>query len=162
MATNYRKARRDPAFLEARRLEAARLFTAGVSQAEVARKLGVVPSSANRWYQAWQQHGQAGLARRGPPGPKPRLSRQQLRQLEQLLLAGPLAAGYASDLWTLPRIAKLIQQRFGIKYHPGHVWYLLRGLGWSCQKPSKRAKERDEKAIRRWLGRDWPRIKRGR
>jgi transposase len=79
-----------------------------------------------------------------------------------VLLAGPTAAGYASDLWTLPRIAKLIQERFGVKYHPGHIWHLMRKLGWSCQKPAKRAKERHEAAIHSWLRERWPRVKRRR
>jgi transposase len=148
--------------MEQRRLKAARLFAAGVSQAEVARRLGVTSASTNRWHRVWKQRGEAGLGRRGPPGPPPRLSAEQLLQLEQLLLAGPTAAGYATDLWTLPRIAKLIRQRFGVDYHPGHVWHLLRKLGWSCQKPAKRAKERDEQAIQGWLRERWPRIKRGR
>jgi len=156
------KARRDLAALEQRRLRAARLFTAGVSQAEVARRLGVSASSANRWHQSWKRQGEGGLVRRGPPGAQSRLSPAQLGQLEQMLLAGPIAVGYASDLWTLPRIAKLIQQRFGVKYHPGHIWHLMRRLGWSCQKPAKRAQERDEEGIRRWLARDWPSIRRGR
>jgi len=162
MTTNRSKSRRDLAALEQRRLEAARLFAAGISQAEVARRLGVAPSSANRWYQAWQKQGEAGLARRAPPGPKPRLSAPQRQQLEQLLLAGPIAAGYQSDLWTVSRIAQLIRDRFGVKYHQSHVWLLLRQLGWSCQKPAKRAKERDEEAINRWLRERWPALKRGR
>jgi transposase len=168
MATNHSKprgrgkSRRDLAAMEQRRLKAARLFAAGISQAEVARQLGVSPSSANRWHQRWKRQGEAGLARRGPPGAQSRLSQTQLGQLEQMLLAGPMAAGYNSDLWTLPRIAKLIQERFGIHYHPGHIWHLMRKLGWTCQKPAKRAKERDEEAIRRWLAQDWPRIKKGR
>lgn len=162
MSTHHSRSRRDLAALEQRRLEAARLFTAGVSQAEVARRLGVSPASANRWHQSWRQQGKAGLARRGPPGVRPRLRPAQLRQLERLLLAGPMAAGYGTDLWTLPRIAQLIEQRFGVKYHPGHIWHLMRKLGWSCQKPAKRAKERDEEAIQRWLSERWPRIKRGR
>ena len=157
-----RSKRRDPAALEQRRLEAAQLFAAGVSQAEVARRLGVKPSSANRWHQAWQQAGEAALARRGPPGPKPRLSAEQLQQLELLLLAGPLAAGYSTDLWTLERVVKLVRDRFGVKYHQSGVWLLLHRLDWSCQKPAKQAKERDEAASNRWLRERWPAIKRGR
>ena len=168
MATNHSKprgrgkSRRDLVAMEQRRLKAARLFAAGVSQAQVAQRLGVTSASTNRWHQAWKQRGEAGLARRGPPGPPRRLSAEQLQELERLLLAGPTAAGYATDLWTLPRMAKLIQGRFGVKYHPGHIWHLMRKLGWSCQKPAKRAKERDEAAIRGWLRERWPRVKRGR
>jgi transposase len=161
MSKHRSKPRRDLAAWEQRRLEAARLFAAGIAQPEVARRLKVTPMSVNRWYHRWRQEGEAGLARGGPPGPKPRLSPEQVRQLEEALLAGPTAAGYATELWTLQRIAKLIRDRFGVRYHQSHVWLLLRKLNWSCQKPAKRAKERDEQAIRRWLEGDWPRIKRG-
>jgi transposase len=128
----------------------------------VARQLKVAPSSANRWHREWKRHGEAGLRRRGPPGARRRLSQAQLAKLEQMLLAGPMAAGYTSDLWTLERIAKLIKDRFQVRYHTSGVWFLLGRLGWSCQRPAKQAKERDEEAIRRWLAQDWPRIKRGR
>jgi transposase len=161
MPSNRSRPRRDLAALEKRRLEAARLFAARLSQAEVARRLKVTSSSVSRWHHVWQQQGEQGLHRRAPPGPRGRLSGEQLRQLEQMLLLGPIACGYATDLWTLPRIAKLIREHLGVKYHPGHVWHLLRRLGWSCQKPAKQAKERDEEAIRRWLRKEWPRIKRG-
>ena len=83
-------------------------------------------------------------------------------QLEEALLAGPAAAGYATDLWTGPRIRKLIWDRFRVRYHRGHVWLLLRKLGWSCEKPAQRAVERDEETIATWLRQRWPRIKRGR
>jgi transposase len=90
------------------------------------------------------------------------LSPNQKRQLEKILLRGSLAAGYSSELWTCPRVAEVIRREFGVKYHADHVWRLLRGLNWSCQKPERRARERDEKAIRRWRERDWPRIKKER
>jgi transposase len=156
------KGPRDLRALEQRRLEAARLFAAGVGQAEVARRLGATPTSVNRWHQAWKEHGEAGLKRKAPPGYKPRLSPAQLQALEQALLAGPAAAGYATELWTAPRVRKLIWERFRVRYHESHVWLLLRKLGWSCQKPAKRALERDEEAIQHWVKGRWPRIKRGR
>lgn len=156
------KGPRDLAALEQRRLQAARLFAAGVRQAEVARRLGATPTSVNRWHQVWQQHGEEGLRRKAPPGYKPRLSPEQLQQLEEALLAGPTAAGYATELWTAPRVRKLIWDRFRVRYHESHVWLLLRRLGWTCQKPAKRAVERNEEAIQNWVKRRWPRIKRGR
>ncbi len=94
-------------------------------------------------------------------GPDPRLSEEQRQQLEEALVTGPLAAGYATDLWTLARIRRLIETRFGVSYHLSHVWLLLR-QDFSWHKPTVRAKERDEKAVTRWLKEDWPRIKRGR
>jgi transposase len=156
------KGPRDLAALERRRLEAARLFAAGVAQAEVARRLGAVPSSVNRWHQVWQKQGEAGLKRKASPGQRSRLSPTQLQQLEQALLAGPAAAGYTTELWTAPRVRKLIWDRFRVRYHECHVWLLLRKLGWTCQKPAKRAVERNEEAIQHWVKGRWPRIKRGR
>jgi transposase len=93
------------------------------------------------------------------PGRPARLSHAQKRQLVALLTRGPLRAGYRTDLWTLPRVAAVIHQAFGVRYHPAHVWKVLTGLGWSCQKPERRAVERDEEAIARWTRQDWPRIK---
>lgn len=93
------------------------------------------------------------------PGPSPRLRPQDKQALEKVLLAGALAAGYPTDLWTLARIAEVIERTFGVKYHPGHVWYILRDMGWSAQKPERRARERDEEAILGWRKHDWPRIK---
>ena len=89
------------------------------------------------------------------------LSQRDLAKLEKLLLAGAQRAGFDSDLWTCSRIARLIQDRFDVEYHPSHVWKILRRLGWSCQKPERRARERDEAAVEAWRKRDWPRIKKG-
>jgi transposase len=75
------------------------------------------------------------------------------------LVEGPQAHGYVTAVWTLPRVAKLIAQRTGQRYHPGHVWKLLRGLGFCCQQPTRRAIERDEAAIARWQKVEWPRLK---
>jgi len=154
--------KRDFAALEQRRLEAARLFRAGRSQAEVARALGVSTQSSHRWYQAWQQRGEEGLKAAGRAGRKPKLTPAQLAQVEQELLRGPLTHGYATILWTLPRIARLIATLTGVKYHPGHVWRILRAMDWSPQRPEQRAKERDDEAITRWQKRRWPPRKRGR
>jgi transposase len=81
--------------------------------------------------------------------------------MEKILLAGAHKAGFASDLWNCPRVAQMIAARFGVEYHPSHVWKILRKLGWSCQKPERRARERDEAAIEHWRKVAWPRIKKG-
>ncbi len=78
------------------------------------------------------------------------------------LLRGPLAAGYRTDWWTCDRVAEVIERKFGVRYHPGQVWKILRGLKWTCQKPEQRARERDELAVERWRCEDWPRIKKER
>jgi transposase len=76
-----------------------------------------------------------------------------------MLLQGPRRHGYRTELWTLARVADLIAAKFGVRYHPSAVWHILRAMGWSCQKPERRARERDELAIQRWRQDDWPRIK---
>jgi transposase len=146
--------------LEARRLRAAELFAAGVGQAQVARRLGVTRQSANRWHAHWQHGGTQALASRGPTGYRPRLSDQDLERLTELLLQGAAAYGFTGDLWTITRITQLIGREFGVRYHPSHVWWLLRHrLGWSPQRPVRQAKERDQVAVDQWIAEDWPRIK---
>ena len=147
--------------LEARRRRAASLLAQGKSCSKVAELVGASLSSVKRWKAAWKKGGIESLAAKPHPGPAPRLSDSQRQQLLKILTQGPNASGYPTNLWTCSRVAKLIRKHFGVKYHPGHVWYLLRGLNWSCQKPERRARERDEAAIARWRERDWPRIKKG-
>jgi transposase len=151
--------RRDFGALERRRMEAAELLRQGVSQSEVARRLGVHRQSVIRWVRQLEQAGRAGLRQAGRAGRRPRLNGVQLRQLEQALKRGPEASGYASGLWTASRVGALIEELCGVRYHEAHVWRILRRLGWSCQRPTGRALERDEKAIREWKKVEWPRIK---
>jgi transposase len=87
------------------------------------------------------------------------LSTDQVQQIRAKLLQGAKAQGYASDLWTLPRVATLIEALTMVHYHPGHVWRVLRQMGWTLQRPSFRAKERDEEAIGHWKGRTWVEVK---
>jgi transposase len=150
------------AALEARRLQAAELFAQGHTQAEVAHALGVSRQSAHVWHARFQQGGVDALRSRGPTGPDPKLSAAQLAKVEEALLAGAMANGFDTDLWTLERVAVVITQLTGVRYHPGHVWVILRHrLGWSLQRPERRASERDEEAIARWVAHEWPRIKKG-
>lgn len=142
-----RRTRRDFAALEARRFEAARLFARGLSQNAVARQLGVSVTAAHRWFHAWQAQGRRGLKAAGRAGRKPRLDRAALARVERALLQGAPAHGFATDLWTLPRVATVIERLTGVRFHPGHVWYLLRALNWSVQRPVRHARERDEAAI---------------
>ena len=92
-------------------------------------------------------------------GRKPRLNGEDRKRLEKLLLRGPEAMGYETPLWTCPRVAHLIEQEFQIRYHEGHVWKLLVSLGWSPQRPTGRARERNEEEIRNWRKKQWPGIK---
>ena len=143
-------------------MEAAKLLKEGVSQSEVARRLGVHRQSVIRWARQLAQSGRAGLKKAGRAGRKPRLSSTQLKQIEHALKRGPEARGYASGLWTASRVRELIEDQCGVRYHQAHVWRILRQLGWSCQRPSGRALERDEEAIRDWKRVGWPRIKKKR
>jgi transposase len=150
------------AALEARRLQAAELFAQGHTQAEVAHQLGVSRQSAHVWHARFQQGGVEALRSGGPTGPDPRLSAAQLAKVEQALLQGARANGFATDLWTLERVAVVVCQLTWVRYHPGHVWVILRHrLGWTLQRPERRASERDEEAIARWVAQEWPRIKKG-
>jgi transposase len=156
---NPRGVKRDFGALEARRLRAASLFKQGESQAEVARVLGVHRQTVHRWAKRVHSQGRAALKKAGRAGRKPRLSAAELRRIEQELKRGPEVLGYETSLWTAPRVAELIERECGIQYHPGHVWKILRQMGWSCQRPAGRALERDEVAIRRWKKRRWPELK---
>lgn len=148
--------------LEARRLKAVEMLNSGRGYHEVARILKTAISSLVRWMQAYRRAGKKGLRPRPTPGRPPRLSRQQKKALARLLLRGAVAAGYENELWTLPRIAEQIRRHFGVRYHTAHIGKLLRGMGWSCQKPERRAPQRDEEAIEQWKRQDWPhRKKRG-
>ena len=146
--------------LERRRHRAIALLRAGKSHRAVASMVGSSLSSVVRWYQTWRKQGVRGLRAKPIPGRPSGLSETQKKKLKRLLLEGPQEAGYSTNLWTLKRMAKLIEAHCGIRYHPGHVWRILReDLEWSWQKPEKRATQRDEKAISRWKRVTWPRIK---
>ncbi|MGH9184624.1 MAG: winged helix-turn-helix domain-containing protein [Acidimicrobiales bacterium] len=156
------RARRDFAGMEQRRKRAGRLFARGVSQADVARDLEVSRQSVSRWYADWQAGGATALKGAGRAGRLPRLSKTQLRAVDRALRKGPRAHGYSTDLWTLARVGAVIEAHTGVAYHPGHVWKILRDqLGWSRQRPAKRAVERDDDAVANWVAKQWPRIKRG-
>ena len=154
--------RRDFEELERRRMAAAELLKQGVSQSEVARRLGVHRQSVIRWARQLAQSGRAGLKQAGRAGRKPKLSARQLLKIEQALRRGPEALGYANGLWTAGRVRELIEDQCGVRYHEAHVWRILRQLGWSCQRPTGRALERDEEAIRYWKRVRWPRLKKKR
>ncbi len=145
--------------LERRRHRAVELLHQGQSPVEVAQAVGCDRRSVRRWSAAFRKRGAPGLKARAASGRPPRLDAKAKRTLEKALLRGAVAAGFATDLWTCPRVAQLIEESFGITYHVDHVCRLLHGLGWSPQKPQRRAIERDEEEIRRWVKQAWPRIK---
>ena len=145
--------------LEQRRLRAVRLLKGGKGVGVVAELLGVDPCTVSRWKSRYQKGGMKALRAKKHPGPRPRLGEHEKQELLKELLRGPGAHGYKTELWTCRRIGELIRRRFGVSYHPDYVGQMMKILGWSCQKPQSRPLERDERAIRKWVARQWPRIK---
>ena len=157
---NPKGVKRDFAALERRRLRAVKLFERGCSKAEVARRCGVSNQSAGRWHAAWARGGPQALKHPGRAGRKPRLQPLDRLQLAADLQGAPEETlGHPTALWTLPRVVALIAHRFGHRYSTAQASRLLRQMGWSCQKPARRAGERDEQAIRIWKQRRWPALK---
>lgn len=149
-ATNWR---------EGRRLRAWELHQKGWKQQEIAEALGVTQGAVSQWLKRAQDEGVAGLRHRPPPGAVPRLSSEQRDQLLELLAHGAESFGFLGDVWTQPRVAALIRDRFRVSYDPSQVGRILKACGWSSQKPVHRATQRDEAAIRRWKEERWPEIK---
>ena len=145
--------------LERRRNRGIALLEDGYQPVEVAHMLGVDRRSVRRWNATYRRGGKAGLKKRAVPGRPPKLDTKARERLERILLRGAKKAGFSTDLWTCPRVAEVIEERFGVDYHVDHVCRVLHRLGWSPQKPQRRAIERDEEAIEGWVKRQWPRIK---
>ena len=142
------------------RLAAAELMEAGAGDGEVARHFRVSRMSANRWRRALAAGGRAALASRGAGGAKCKLSPAQVRELQEVLDAGPAAWGWDEDqCWTLARIAEVAWRRFGVEYTLAGMDLLLHRIGWSVQVPARRAAERDEARIAAWREGTWPVIK---
>lgn len=151
--------RRDTASFEDRRFRALALFRKGVAQADIARQLGVSRAAVCQWLKRARKKGQTALKRKPRPGRPPKLSTTQRQALLKLLARGAEHAGYATQLWTAERIQRVVVDQFGAHYHVNHVPKLLRQCGWSYQRPTGRAIERDETEVRRWTREEWPRIK---
>ena len=148
--------------LEQRRRQAIALLEQGLRPAQVARAVGTSRASVTRWKQAYEARGARGLAAKRHPGKPPQLTKRQRRRLVTLLKRGAQKHGYNTALWTLARVGQVIERAFGVSYHPGHVWRVLRSIGWTSQKPERRARERDEQAIAAWRQQEWARIKKTR
>jgi transposase len=142
-------------------MQAVDLFEQGeLTKAEVARRLGVAHQTVSAWHEAWRQGGRQALRAAGRAGRLGELSQAQLAVVEAELEKGAMAHGYDNDRCTLERVAGLIEAVTGVGYHPHHVWRILREkLGWSCQRPARRATERDEEAVSSWVKQAWPKIK---
>ena len=147
------------AVLEARRIRAIQLLAEELSLNEIARRIGCNASSVMRWRDRWEACGDEGLKVGTSGGRPPKMNKQQKAELLQLLLQGPMAFGWRTEIWTTRRIVALIHRKFSIDYHFTQVARILHGLDWSPQKPERRALERNEAAVQKWKATDWKRIK---
>lgn len=153
------RVRRDFSGMRARRMRAARLFENGYTQAEVARTLAVSRQSVHRWYWEWKSGGTTALRGTERVGRQEMIGVEDHQKLLAALTKGAVANGFPNEVWTLERIAILIDRMLKVKYSVSSVWRLMQRLGWSVQRPNKKARERDEKSIKKWKSKRWPAIK---
>lgn len=154
------RGRRDFEALTARRMRAAAMFDRGKRQVDVVTTLEVSAQTASRWYRAWADGGRAALVGAARVGRHRKLTDQQLAEVEAALQRGPRAHGFATQMWTLARVSEVIEKVTGVRHSQTQTWIILRQrLGWSRQRPARRALERDDEAIETWVKQDWPRIK---
>jgi transposase len=146
--------------LEDRRRRALALLDDGLSLNEVGRQIGCNPSSVMRWRDARRHGGLDALQVRFSPGRPLKLVVAERKRLVRLLLKGPMAQDYRTNLWTTARIAEMVEREFGVRYHRDHIGRLMNSLGWSPQKPERRTLERNETEINYWKEKDCPDFKR--
>ena len=155
--------RLSPEQREERRRVAAALFPrvrrGTLSQAAIARQLGVSREAVRLWYGAWSTGGVRAVRRRPNVGRQPRLSAAEWHRLATLLRRGSVACGYDTEQWTLKRVAHLIRREFGVRYHPRYLERPLRAMGFRPQRPAVQAKERDDALVAAWVKHDWVLIK---
>ncbi len=150
---------RDTATLEERRLNGLALLHSGLSQAEVARRLGVTPVAVFKWKTAADEGGTEALRAIPRSGRPPLVAREHQAALPELLREGALSYGFSTDLWTIPRIAKVAEAEWGVSYSETAIWRMLKRQGLSWQRPRRQAREKNLIAVRNWRQRSWPRYK---
>jgi transposase len=144
---------------EIRRFQAWELKEKGWKQQKIAEALGVTQGAVSQWLKKGEMKGLEALRRRKRSGAPSRLTLSQKSELPELLSKGAESYGFLGDIWTCKRVAEIIRRHYGVSYHPSHVSRILQWLGWSLQKPKRRAKQRNEDEIREWLEEKWPKIK---
>ncbi len=144
---------------EKRRLKAGKMFTRGISQAEIARKLGVTPAAANQWHKAWSKSGNEALKSSGVPEPDSKLTDEKRKAFKKSILRGPEAFGYETNLWTLPRLRAVMKKVNKIDFSDVWIWHIVRDLGFTPQKPQVKSKQRNEEAIAGWKTKTLPGLK---
>lgn len=138
---------------------AARMFAMDRPTQEIATATGRDEQTVRAWRRVWRTAGHEGLRAKPHPGRAPKLSAAQWQAVLSMLLRPPRDFGYADAyLWTTTLMARLIRDRFGVDFHHDYVGEMLHRLGWSCQRPSKQAKERDEAAVQHWRDVTWPEL----
>ena len=142
-----------------KRVRAGRMLLAGKRCAEAARAVGVARQTVYTWRRLLDEGGIEALRAVPERGRPARLDEGQLAAVRAALLQSPTEHGFATELWTLKRVGALIERMHGVRFGQTQVWRILRGLGFSVQKPDKRAIERDEEAVRSWKRRTWPALK---
>jgi transposase len=145
--------------LERRRLLAVDRVRSDYTHQEVADFFGVCRQTVTKWMKAYREKGRKGLKAKPHPGRVPKLTAKQEREVISWFARSPTEFGYATELWSGPRVANLIRRKFRVKFHPRYVnqWLAQRRI--TSQKPERRARERDDREVRRWLREEWPRIK---
>lgn len=151
--------KRDRQALEQRRFKAIKLHKKGFSQYQIAKQLGVSFEAVSNWVELYKQQGLKGLKTQGQPGPKSPLTDKDRKKLKAAILKGPEAFGYDTGIWTLQRIAAVIRNLTKATFKTTQTWRIVTALGFSCQKPIARAKERDEAKVQNWKLRTFPRLK---
>ncbi|MFL6117037.1 MAG: winged helix-turn-helix domain-containing protein [Catenulispora sp.] len=145
---------------EALRMQAAGMFTEGIAPPEIARQLRVSVRSVYRWKAAFAGGGTAALTSRGPLGQRSKLSEKSQVKLAAMLEEGPAVHGWDEDqVWTGARVAKLIGRKFHVSYSPEAARDLMHRLGFTPQRPARRAAQRDEAVVAAWKELTWPEIK---
>lgn len=152
--------KRDHAAMEKRRIQALALLADGISQSEVSRRVGVSRQAVSKWVTAKRDGGVKALASKGKPGRKTAPTPTEMKKVEAALLKGPVKNGYRNDLWTLRRVAEIIARVTG-RPRPSisRTWGLLRTMGWSCQRPARRARQQDADAVTDFCDRTWTAVK---
>lgn len=145
---------------EGRRMRAWELHAQGWNQTKIAQALGVTQGAVSQWLKVARVGGGKEALRRHPaPGATPKLTVEQRTQLLGLLKRGAEHFGFVGDIWTGKRVAQVIENHFGVRYHPEYIPRLLRSLMWSLQKPIQRAIQRDKEKVEQWKSEEWPALK---
>ena len=154
-----KEAERDGAYRVAKRLRAVVLNSEGHTSGTLAEILQAPRSKVSKWLQRYQTAGVDGLLEGYRSGRPSEMTEKQQQQLGDILDSGPVAYGLDTGIWTSPMIAWVIEEEFGVQYHPGHVRKLLHGWGFSMQRPRRVLARADAAAQDRWHRRIYPALK---